>query len=59
MYHYTILKCVQSIYEFIGGNEIESVCFDHLAINNLDIIEKIYEFIKEQEPSATEDNTTL
>ena len=54
MYHYTILKCVQSIYEFIGGNEIESVCFDHLAINNLDIIEKIYEFIKEQEPSATE-----
>ena len=53
MYHYTILKCVHSIYEFIGGNEIESVCFDYLAINNLDIIEKIYEFIKEQEPSAT------
>lgn len=54
MYHYTILKCVQSIYEFIGGNEIESVCFDYLAIDNLDITKKIHDFIKEQEPSATE-----
>ena len=53
MYHYTILKCVQSIYKFIGGNEIESVCFDYLAINNLYVIENIYEYIEDQEPYSS------